>query len=89
MLYPVYEWGILLLLTCCLTPGEAACIVSVPNYVGDGWCDKSGGYNTEACGWDGGDCCIGSCVSTQYSCGVAGYDCQDPVFLPTGMYAAM
>lgn len=32
------------------------CDVPYPEYVGDGYCDMSGGYNTEACNWDGGDC---------------------------------
>lgn len=45
-------------------------------------------YNTEACGWDGGDCCwcgcVGSCggysYSYSYSDSDSGYDCKDPSF---------
>lgn len=49
-------------------------------WLGDGWCDYDAGcYNTEACGFDGGDCCADTCVDTQYiSCGIHGYDCVDP-----------
>ena len=55
------------------------CQVEIPEYVGDGWCDSEGGYNTEACGWDGGDCCESTCVDGAFECGVnAPYDCQDP-----------
>jgi len=32
------------------------CVVEIPEWVGDGWCDPDGDYNTEACGYDGGDC---------------------------------
>eukprot|EP00544_Gedaniella_sp_CCMP2646_P001814 CAMPEP_0202507218 /NCGR_PEP_ID=MMETSP1361-20130828/51610_1 /ASSEMBLY_ACC=CAM_ASM_000849 /TAXON_ID=210615 /ORGANISM="Staurosira complex sp., Strain CCMP2646" /LENGTH=194 /DNA_ID=CAMNT_0049141327 /DNA_START=541 /DNA_END=1125 /DNA_ORIENTATION=- len=32
------------------------CLVESPEWVGDGWCDSDGDYNTEACGYDGGDC---------------------------------
>jgi sulfoxide reductase catalytic subunit YedY len=38
-------------------------------YVGDGWCDGHTPYNTEACGWDGGDCCDPT---------VPLYNCEDP-----------
>ena len=53
------------------------CSVPVPTWVGDGYCDKSGGYNTEECNWDGGDCCDFTCASGQsYNCGIWGYDCK-------------
>ena len=41
-------------------------------WIGDGWCDAEGAYNTAACNWDGGDCCQFTCVSL----GVPGYDCS-------------
>jgi hypothetical protein len=54
------------------------CDVSNPDYVGDGWCDFTE-YNTAACGWDGGDCCSGTCTpDRQYACGSGGYECFNP-----------
>ena len=44
----------------------------------DGYCDTSGGYNTPACGYDGGDCCYCTCVDSTYDCGVNGFSCADP-----------
>ena len=41
------------------------CIVSQPTWIGDGYCDKSGNYNTAECNWDGGDCCPETCVPGQ------------------------
>lgn len=58
----------------CLNP----CPVAVKAYIGDGWCDTFGGYNIEACNWDGGDCCVQSCVSADVQCGINGYQCLDP-----------
>lgn len=60
-----------------------ACEVPHPNWLGDGWCDYDYGvtrcYNSEACGYDGGDCCQESCVSSDYlTCGLHGYQCLDP-----------
>ena len=37
--------------------------------LGDGWCDASWPYNSESCGWDGGDCCNTSLPL---------FDCADP-----------
>jgi hypothetical protein len=56
------------------------CVVENPEWVGDGWCDSDGDYNTEACGYDGGDCCETTCVSNgEIECGVnAPYVCVDP-----------
>ncbi len=48
----------------------------VPEWVSDGWCDPEN--NSENCDWDGGDCCESTCESTEYPCGVEGYDCLDP-----------
>jgi len=59
----------------------SACSVSYPSYVGDGHCDTTGEYNTISCGWDGGDCCEDSCISSDsYTCGTNSYDCKDPEF---------
>ena len=40
----------------------------VVGWIGDGWCDYTN--NNEECGWDGGDCCEGSCDGSAdlYSC---------------------
>lgn len=59
-------------------PCTDGCCVSQPAWVGDGFCD-GGDYNSEACGWDGGDCCESTCVSSGgIVCGVNGYLCLDP-----------
>ncbi|KAH8097410.1 hypothetical protein JL720_301 [Aureococcus anophagefferens] len=39
----------------------STCLVPHPAYVGDGACDP-GAYNSEACGYDGGDCCESTCA---------------------------
>ncbi|GFH59488.1 hypothetical protein CTEN210_15964 [Chaetoceros tenuissimus] len=36
------------------------CVVENPSKLGDGTCNNYGGYNTEECNWDGGDCVIES-----------------------------
>ena len=57
------------------------CSVPFTSYLGDGACDEDGGYNTEACGWDGGDCCASSCVElveSSYTCGNRRFVCLDP-----------
>lgn len=53
--------------------------VEYQGWVGDGYCDKSGGYNTKECVWDGGDCCAETCSSTaEYVCS-ATMECKDPL----------
>ena len=47
--------------------------------VGDGACHVDN--NTLACGWDGGDCCLQSCVSGEYLCGTAGFQCLNPIYV--------
>jgi hypothetical protein len=67
-------------------PKPKKCAVREPSYVGDGFCDDvDGGYNTEACDWDGGDCCAETCQAPfyGYECGANGYECLDPQFAPT------
>jgi hypothetical protein len=39
----------------CFVDGHPNCQVSAPNKVGNGVCN-GGKYNSEECGWDGGDC---------------------------------
>lgn len=64
----------------CLDP-DALNDCNTPQYslLGDGWCDDGDmDFNTAVCNWDFGDCCLSTCISTQYTCGHGGYDCQDP-----------
>lgn len=61
------------------TTVPAGCNVPHPNWIGDGYCDSYGNYNTEACAWDGGDCCPSTCSNTApYPCGSNAWDCVDP-----------
>ena len=50
--------------------------------LGDGDCIgwDYGGFNTAVCGWDGGDCCINSCNSTDGVCSQALFDCRSPEY---------
>eukprot|EP01083_Nonionella_stella_P166639 557729_1 len=54
------------------------CSVTYPGYLGDGFCDLDGGYNTALCDYDHGDCCESTCVSATYTCGTSTYVCLDP-----------
>ena len=56
---------------------QTECDVSFPNWVGDGYCDRFGAYNTEACGWVGGDCCLETCVPGSFPC-TNTKECLDP-----------
>lgn len=62
-------------------PGYPDCDIQPLTYIGDGYCDYD--HNIEACGWDGGDCCVCTCNSTAYY-GCTGlsyafeYYCEDP-----------
>ncbi|KAL7499060.1 hypothetical protein ACHAWT_008020 [Skeletonema menzelii] len=67
-----------------------SCCVPNPNFIGDGACDPDAPYNTEVCGYDGGDCCKGTCFSGSiFGCttknesqfgdyGPFGFYCVDP-----------
>jgi hypothetical protein len=49
--------------------GLPGCCVEEPNYLGDGACDPWEPYNTEACGFDLGDCCHDTCnEDSPYGC---------------------
>lgn len=51
--------------------------MSGPEWVGDGYCDRWGGYNTQGCGWDGGDCCAENCLPGDFSCAYT-MECLEP-----------
>jgi hypothetical protein len=54
------------------------CDVKNPAWVGDGHCDHCE-YNTEACGFDGGDCCQETCdEQAHYGCTASTSHCLDP-----------
>ena len=58
------------------------CNVKNPSYIGDGICDRKGGYNSENCLWDSGDCCQETCAGRlHFFCGIHGYYCRDPKVL--------
>eukprot|EP00804_Cyclotella_cryptica_P020277 CCRYP_015903-RA/>CCRYP_015903-RA protein AED:0.05 eAED:0.05 QI:474/1/1/1/1/0.9/10/478/2037 len=71
-------------------PGHPECCVSNIAFIGDGACDPDAPYNTEACGWDGGDCCRQTCnQDSPFGCktkeggdleeyGPFGFFCLDP-----------
>jgi hypothetical protein len=64
-----------------ITVSEVECCnVENSGWVGDGWCDSGGDYNSKACRWDGGDCCEESCSNDTHTCGYNGYNCLDTGF---------
>lgn len=56
------------------TPVPSGCTVENDDLLGDGSCDE-GNNNTEACGWDLGDCCLETCGQggwyQPYECGIS------------------
>jgi hypothetical protein len=64
----------------CIDPDFVVpCDIDEEGYLGDGYCDATGGYNTDACNWDEGDCCSSTCQSTSsYDCGHSGFTCLNP-----------
>jgi len=61
---------------------DTLCNIKRHSYLGDGICDKSGGYNTPECHYDGGDCCSETCNKDAFFfCGLLQYDCIDPMVL--------
>ena len=54
--------------------GVAALDCGLPSHFQDGWCDLAS--NSEACGWDGGDCCGDTCQG--HYCGSTVFACVDP-----------
>ena len=76
--------------TRCLDPAEQPCVYACDSttnsWVGDGYCDDFDGLdlNTELCGYDGGDCCPGTCrPSDGYVCGYTYCSsCDDPAEQP-------
>eukprot|EP01041_Mallomonas_annulata_P005710 gene5710-11522_t len=59
----------------------SSCSVADSSWVGDHYCDYSGGYNTAECNWDGGDCCAQTCGGYS-TCGTVEYpyNCLDPLY---------
>lgn len=64
----------------CNTPSPVGgnypnCGGSVP-LIANGYCTFIN--NNAGCGYDGGDCCSCTCVDGEFTCGLGGYECQDP-----------
>jgi hypothetical protein len=59
---------------------EEDCTNENREWIGDGGCDEE--FNTQACGWDGGDCCVETCDTefAYYECGgeQQPFNCLDP-----------
>jgi len=52
------------------------------SYLGDGYCDTI--FNTDRCGWDGGDCCAETCACEGPCCADANKVCSS--FSCKGIY---
>jgi len=56
----------------------------IEEWLGNAWCD--GHNNNAACGYDGGDCCVATCVDTQRArCNPYNSDCRDPSVPTAGL----
>jgi len=55
------------------------CDVQYTAFIGNGVCNTDGAYNTEACNWDGGDCCISTCDVSSAECGSHPVMCLNPL----------
>ena len=68
----------------CLNPKyknetSSGCNVGLKAKLGNAICDQTGSYNTERCGWDGGDCCISTCKDTSsQKCNPPCAACKNP-----------
>ena len=51
---------------------DTYCNVVNAKWLGDGVCDKTGGYNTKECHYDEGDCCEETCsnIRAKLLCGL-------------------
>ena len=81
MLRRLFTNGVLVVFFSCTLGGISSemstyenCTDGVMEFIGDGNCD--GINNTPDCGYDGGDCCICTCVRSM-TC-TSGFDCIDP-----------
>ncbi len=57
------------------------CLVPKRHWLGDGSCERTSvynGYNTKRCGWDGGDCCLATCVKSDSTDCSSFMECLDP-----------
>ena len=82
---PALSRGLVLLVGAVVLQASTALAAQCPSTVlssqfyGDGYCDASTEFNTGTCGWDGGDCCRQTCVSTAATkCGDNGWQCLHP-----------
>jgi hypothetical protein len=49
-------------------------------FIGNGECEAE--YNTEGCGYDGGDCCVETCNEFSANCPTDNTNCVDPAYAP-------
>ncbi|CAN0305067.1 unnamed protein product [Scytosiphon promiscuus] len=89
MVIRCYWWGVALCVAAFLSGASTLSTSSYPacsslpgdlhsSILGNGVCNEA--FNTEDCGYDGGDCCPCTCKSGPEGpeCGTTGYNCVDP-----------